>query len=441
MKDRSFVLAILLAIAQQALLAFSTYFIAMAGATLSDGDLTLVLRYISFFFGFALSAYIVSSLSSIYVTKASNSIWLKYTKSALREASSDMQYASEKNKKSLVQWVSGEAGSTITHACGFYVGLVSTCLNIIMTLAVFYLSIGLEITIAISISLLISATLVAFLKNRIKKIAGDMQQKRLDALLSIELTWDSATLGSLRMKSESFESLDTKTRSYFGEVDRYVLLEQAIACLPIALATIVVAATIHTAGIITAASVGALVAMLPRSLQVFGSIHSLSIYFSQFLLVRAKMKNLHSFVSKLDKHDRLSSMNLDHIKIEEHHSSYAVKPCELLDQLKNGSITVGRYLLSGSNGSGKSSYLKKIKAAAKDSILMTPEAQFINLDNNLSTGELRLLQIEKALCSPPPIVMLDEWDANLDLDNVSRFNAILDSAAKKIVVIESRHKR
>jgi len=243
------------------------------------------------------------------------------------------------------------------------------------------------------------------------------------------------------MKSESFESLDTKTRSYFGEVDRYVLLEQAIACLPIALATIVVAATIHTAGIITAASVGALVAMLPRSLQVFGSIHSLSIYFSQFLLVRAKMKNLHSFVSKLDKHDRLSSMNLDHIKIEEHHSSYAVKPCELLDQLKNGSITVGRYLLSGSNGSGKSSYLKKIKAAAKDSILMTPEAQFINLDNNLSTGELRLLQIEKALCSPPPIVMLDEWDANLDLDNVSRFNAILDSAAKKIVVIESRHKR
>lgn len=37
--------------------------------------------------------------------------------------------------------------------------------------------------------------------------------------------------------------------------------------------------------------------------------------------------------------------------------------------------------------------------------------------------------------------MLDEWDANLDLDNISRFNAILDSAAKNIVVIEARHRR
>lgn len=72
---------------------------------------------------------------------------------------------------------------------------------------------------------------------------------------------------------------------------------------------------------------------------------------------------------------------------------------------------------------------------------MTPEAQFVKLENNLSTGERRLLQIEKVLSAPPPIVMLDEWDANLDLDNISRFNAILDSAAKNIVVIEARHRR
>ena len=68
MKDRSFVLAIFFAVAQQTLLAFSTYFIAKAGTTLADGNLTLILRYISLFFGFALAAYIVSSMSSIYVT-------------------------------------------------------------------------------------------------------------------------------------------------------------------------------------------------------------------------------------------------------------------------------------------------------------------------------------------------------------------------------------
>ncbi|WP_409259585.1 ABC transporter ATP-binding protein [Pseudomonas sp. KCJK9009] len=441
MKDRSFVLAIFFAVAQQTLLAFSTYFIAKAGATLADGNLTLILRYISLFFGFALAAYMVSSISSIYVTKAANAIWLKYTKSVLREASSDMRYASDKNKKSLAQWISGEASSTITHACGFYVGLISTCLNVIMTLAVFYFTTGLEITIAISISLLISAALVSILKNRIKHTAGNMQRKRLDALLSIELTWDSATLGSRKMKADSFESLEKKARSYFGEVNRYVLLEQFIACLPIALATIIVAATIQTPNIITAANIGALVAMLPRSLQVFGNIHSLSIYFSQLLLVRTKMRNLYRFASELEKHENLSSMNLSNIKIEECNSSQSITPSELLDQLKNGSTTVGRYLLSGNNGSGKSSYLKRIKAAVHDALLMTPEAQFVKLENNLSTGERRLLQIEKVLSAPPPIVMLDEWDANLDLDNISRFNAILDSAAKNIVVIEARHRR
>lgn len=48
------------------------------------------------------------------------------------------------------------------------------------------------------------------LKNRIKHTAGNMQRKRLDALLSIELTWDSATLGSRKMKADSFESLEKK---------------------------------------------------------------------------------------------------------------------------------------------------------------------------------------------------------------------------------------
>ena len=93
----------------------------------------------------------------------------------------------------------------------------------------------------------------------------------------------------------------------------------------------------------------------------------------------------------------------------------------------------------GANGAGKSSFLKAIKEMAEDALLLNPETSFLDADSSLSTGQRRVKEIENALSMAPTLLMLDEWDANLDGDNCRKIDQLLDEASRKMVVIEVRH--
>lgn len=105
------------------------------------------------------------------------------------DSNHSLQYASDRNRKSVAQWLGSEALTTIAHACEFYREMVSVALNIVLTLAVFYLAPGWEIASAIAASLVASFTLVMMLRHTIEISAGAMQQRRQEALLSIEPAW------------------------------------------------------------------------------------------------------------------------------------------------------------------------------------------------------------------------------------------------------------
>jgi ABC-type bacteriocin/lantibiotic exporter with double-glycine peptidase domain len=436
-----FYCALALTICQQALLAISTYFIALAGMKLESGNAREVLSCVSLFFLFALLSYVVSSLSSLIAVRASNEAWRSYTKQTLQLSTLSMQHASDKNKKSIAQWLGGEANSTISFACDFYLGLISVGLNIILTLLVFYLSIGWQITLAMAASLIISLCFVLPLRRKIESYAGDMQQQKLRALLSIEAAWGTAMFGSRKMRDEGFHELEKKTESYFGSLNQYVVLEQIIACCPIIISTAVVIWLIQYTGFLTLAVIGALVAILPRTLQVFGSVHSLSIYLSQFFLIRKKLVNLNLFASNLVTQRLEQAGSPDKFLLLDSISSIQINPQNFLYELQEGRVSGGRFTITGGNGVGKSSYLKVVRALVDDSILMTPETNFTDSIGKLSTGQARIKEIEAILSSPPPVVMLDEWDANLDEENFNKIDAALRHAASRIVIIEVRHKR
>lgn len=165
-RDWRFLSALGLTVLQQVLLALSTYYIAQAGLTLENGNVKAILFYVSLFFFLALLAYVVSSIATFFTTRASNQAWKIYANTTLVKATENLQHASEKNKKSVAQWLGGEASSTIAYACGFYIGLVSVSLNVILTLFVFYISVGWEITLAMTASLALSLVLVMILGGR-----------------------------------------------------------------------------------------------------------------------------------------------------------------------------------------------------------------------------------------------------------------------------------
>ncbi len=113
---------------------------------------------------------------------------------------------------------------------------------------------------------------------------------------------------------------------------------------------------------------------------------------------------------------------------------------ELLDYTTRS----GRVTLRGENGAGKSTLLMLIKNSLSDRAFFLPtqnQLSFTSETNKYSTGESlrnRLLEILERV--DVDVLLLDEWDANLDKENQERLSLLIDELAEKKCVIEVRHR-
>lgn len=104
----------------------------------------------------------------------------------------------------------------------------------------------------------------------------------------------------------------------------------------------------------------------------------------------------------------------------------------------------GRHTMRGENGSGKSTALMLIKNALAKRAFFLPthnHLSFLAPSNKHSTGESlknRLMEILDKV--DVDVLLLDEWDANLDKENQEVLSALIDKLSEKKCVIEVRHR-
>jgi energy-coupling factor transporter ATP-binding protein EcfA2 len=98
----------------------------------------------------------------------------------------------------------------------------------------------------------------------------------------------------------------------------------------------------------------------------------------------------------------------------------------------------------GPNGSGKSTFLLELKGANPDQVFYLPSSfeQLVwqGKQDGLSTGQ-RMMRIlaEIRQMDEVKVLLLDEWDANLDQENTRLADDFLDALAREKVVVEVRH--
>lgn len=148
---------------------------------------------------------------------------------------------------------------------------------------------------------------------------------------------------------------------------------------------------------------------------------------------------------KWDKIKATLSRSSDDDLIDENNLSFAnprfIKSHQdLLEQtLQNGRLTI-----RGENGSGKSTALMLIKNALAGRAFFLPthdHLSFYTETNKYSTGESlrkRLFEILEKV--DVDVLLLDEWDANLDKENQESLSLLIDKIAAKKCVIEVRHR-
>lgn len=103
----------------------------------------------------------------------------------------------------------------------------------------------------------------------------------------------------------------------------------------------------------------------------------------------------------------------------------------------------GRYTIRGENGCGKSTALLMVKSSLASRAFFLPthnQLSFTAEANKYSTGESlrnRLMEILERV--EAEVLLLDEWDANLDTENKEKLSLLIDELASKKCVIEVRH--
>lgn len=436
-KNRYFILTVSLIVLQQVALAFSTYFIAFAGSVLANEYYSEVPFYIVLFFSFALLAYFLSSCVAFFQLKLKNSLWKQYVFNLFSEFNHDQSLSGIENRKKTIAWLTGEAPAAFSEASEYSSEIVSIYCNVFFTLIVFGLTLGVKITALIGSSLLMSFFLVRILKNKIHAKADNMQSTKLSLFLNVSRFWDNHFFGNPILIKASITELNQRAAQYFKHTENYTILEQIVACFPIYFAVPLVMAMVcyepHSYTVL-----GSFVALLPRTLQLLGNVHTLSLYNSRFLLVRKKLKNLLSFKDNLFRQDLLAQIDKSNLTITNADSNAATSFEDFYEKIPQA--IAGRYLIIGKNGSGKSSLLKLLKGQFPEAILLSPE---INLGQTVfagSTGEQQIQKITEIFQQEAKVYLLDEWDANLDSKNRENIDGRINEIKSQSLVIEARHR-
>ncbi|WP_119344675.1 ATP-binding cassette domain-containing protein [Facilibium subflavum] len=440
--NKFFLAALALIILQQILIGGSTYFIALAGMSVSLQQVNAVMNYIILFFVSVAVAYSIGSTALFLTTKLANDLWRRYTLSLLSTVGGDMSYSSQKNKLETNHWIGGEALATIDSASEFVLDFISLYCNILFTLLAFLFTLGWVVTGAVCFALVISSLLLTFTRSRIQMLGSEIQSKKLTVLSGISLLWDFLFYAPQESLQKKEEDVKLGMQSFFLQKEKYKFHEQILSCIPIFIAIPIVIIATSYALSHKLVLIGALVATLPRSLQMFQNLHAVSMYNSRIALTMKMLSNLASFDSRLERQELSKQINKSQISIAQiDRPGDNTHSVDSLFNLINEDSTKGRYLINGPNGAGKSSFLKLIKSQKKDSIYIGPEVHFNDVIEQGSTGQRRVSSILELLdnLSDKEILLLDEWDANLDIKNKNIVCKSLSETAKTHLIIEVRH--
>lgn len=276
----------------------------------------------------------------------------------------------------------------------------------------------------------------------------NMQRNRVDVNSVLSKAWDNVILNNVYNFDMWYLHKNDIIIKFKNSTANAAIVREGVAAFSMIGMIVAVMGLISYEIIINQANnnvayLAILAVTLPRQIQVLQNTYAISSQVSRLFSAWIRISNL--FENLFNKKEDItldSRIKFDQIKIW--HSKHTLNFDKFTDLLSSfASLTHGRITIRGSNGSGKTSMLLALKHALGKEAFFLPHSHYLEFGVNLavSSGELTLSILDKLQYDKIyRYVILDEWDSNLDGQNLAEVNILLDTLAKSLLIIESRHR-
>jgi ABC-type transport system involved in cytochrome bd biosynthesis fused ATPase/permease subunit len=279
---------------------------------------------------------------------------------------------------------------------------------------------------------------------------------RIDLCQSLLAAWDNVLLGN----EYNYKLWEEKTSQRLKRcLQRNVDLERfdQVLAIFVALMTSIPTLLVVIYCVITyrsdPAKLASFVVILPLLFMILSYTYQTLTLVFRWTMHRSKLISIYKAIqgskdshTELEKKVKWSKIMLSHCANNILHEVEGTpsEPINSHAELIQHASTKGRHTIRGDNGTGKSTALMLIKNALADRAFLLPthnQLSFISQTNKYSTGESlrnRLLEILERV--DLDVLLLDEWDANLDKANQEKLSELIDKLAENKCVIEVRHR-
>lgn len=423
--------------AQQLIAVMSTFALMKAGLSLGDQNAMIL------WLGVALASHVVVPFFALIQrpleTILGFSAYENFLKEHLINKSKKPGIWQEKHQKELF---TSSIGSEAENYLAVIIFLGLDLFTFILSIGLGVLAIGLTLDTSF-IPAYIASGFLSFCAfkyfQRIAKSAAESEQQSRSKLESyLFKAWENIFFKNsevvenyFKIFNSHFNEAKTKSRHSSLMSETMVAALTFIASLPVIVAIFVVISR-HNGDVKVMA---ALLAAIPRQLNMLATFRTIFQTVSSLVSFEAKFKTMKSN-AVLSEPILSSRISIKDIMVE--NSSFSS-----LEDLSNTILLSqpSRIQVRGSNGAGKSTLMLHLNETLDSSFYIPAHPQFeIEGFQDGSTGQKMLKHIEYAASLNNKHLLLDEWDANLDQENILKINELLNKISKEKVIIEVRHR-
>lgn len=423
---------------QQALVGASVYLLIEIGKVFGEsGNIPFLSIY--FFVALMVIVYLPAFLGTFFLQLAKcltlDSYILVFKESIKGRIDHTLNSNEKKNREI---WGISEGEKVIGEIYEYFYNLFSTTLNSLIPIIIISASLKVEFVISYIISFGICFVLLKVSYSFLSPVSLSQINSLTSLKNHIKSMWSTYCVNNIE-NTKSWDEVFVKLQSRWTLKSKKVEIYQSLfGMLIVTFSMVPVIGVIiyFLTGDFSTSIKSAIIVSLARQIQIIQSFQNLISLFNQFSIYKAKFSEIAGSCSKISSDNLESRVTYSKIKVDGEN----IKSFKDLESYIN-SKNLGRILIQGENGAGKSTCMHLLKQKIANSFYLpsNPDLLFFKSECIGSTGQVVKRRIEQLFRSKSRVLILDEWDANLDSVNKLALDSLIDKISEEKLVVEVRH--